>query len=65
MTRLRSRTISEKPTSLSREASRKTVGEVVTCSESFLPDFWGWAEDYSLRRWAIQVEAILLRNDFK
>src|ERR1044072_920554 len=37
MTRLRSLTISEKPTCSSREARRKTVGEVVTVWIRFLP----------------------------
>ena len=47
MTRLRSFTISEKPTSSNREARLKTVGEVVTVWNRFLPLFVGTA-DYSL-----------------
>src|SRR6185503_5859456 len=44
MTRLRSFTISEKPTSSKREARRKTVGEVVTVWNRFLPALWGTAD---------------------
>ena len=57
--------MSEKPTSVSREASRRTVGEVVTFSESFLPAFVVGTGDYSLRRRRVQVQAILLRKCFK
>lgn len=57
--------MSEKPTSVSREARRKTVGEVVTVLETFLQIFVVGTGDYSLRARLVQVEAILLRKCFK
>lgn len=62
--RLRSLTISEKPTSASREASLRTVGEVVTVFGNVPSRFGGWTEDYSLRRRAIQVARSLFEMRF-
>src|SRR5919106_1126717 len=65
MIRLRSFTISEKPTSSNREARLKTVGEVVTVWNRFLPAL---GAERRIIAWRFQVslpQAILLRKSFK